>query len=166
MCQSWLIPIRAGDNRRRMWGRSWTSNWPEPKTSTHKKIFKPLWWMDSNGLQQMSDCLKMLEDKARKYKEPIKTLKPKFLKKVNTLQENCSCFQWDKLSRVFVNRLNWLTSFCFITWSDRESGDYFLWGGMHILCLIYGIYSIRLVKHVHIFCKSLMLAGLCLIVCH
>ena len=74
-----------------------------------------------NGLQQLPDCLKMLEDKARKYKEPIKTLKPKFfVKKANTLQENYSFFQWDKLSRVFINRLNWLTSFWFITWSDHE----------------------------------------------
>ena len=32
---------------RQMWGRSCTANWPEPKTSTHEKIFKPLWWMDS-----------------------------------------------------------------------------------------------------------------------
>ena len=41
-----------------------------------------------NGLQQMLDCLKMLEEK-----EPIKTLKPKLLKTASTLQGNCSFFQ-------------------------------------------------------------------------
>ena len=37
----------AGENRRRMWGRSWTANWTGPKTSMHEKTFKLLWWMDS-----------------------------------------------------------------------------------------------------------------------
>ena len=41
-----------------------------------------------NGLQQMLDCLKMLEEK-----EPIETLKPKYLKEASTLQGNCSFFQ-------------------------------------------------------------------------
>ena len=53
-----------------------------------------------NGLQQL-DHSKMLEDK-----EPIKTLRPKLLKRARILQGNCSFFQGDKLSRVFVNRLN------------------------------------------------------------
>ena len=38
-----------------------------------------------NGPQQMSDHLK---DKPRKYKELMKTLKPKLLKKARTLQAN------------------------------------------------------------------------------
>ena len=46
-----------------------------------------------NGLQQMLDRLKMLVDKARMYKERIKTLRPKLLKKARTLQGNCSFFQ-------------------------------------------------------------------------
>ena len=46
-----------------------------------------------NGLQQMSHRLKMLVDKARNYKELIKTLKPKLLKEARTLEENCSFFQ-------------------------------------------------------------------------
>ena len=46
-----------------------------------------------NGLQQMSHRLKMLVDKARNYKELIKTLKPKLLKEARTLEGNCSFFQ-------------------------------------------------------------------------
>ena len=93
----------------------------------------------SNGLQQMSDRLK---GQAKKYKELMKTGKPKLLKKARTLQGNCSFFQWDKISQVFVNRLNWLTSFCFISWRDHESEDSFLQGGnsvMQNLCLIFSI---------------------------
>ena len=45
------------------------------------------------GLQQMSHRLKMLVDKARNYKELIKTLKPKLLKEARTLEGNCSFFQ-------------------------------------------------------------------------
>ena len=39
-----------------------------------------------NSLQQISDRLKMLEDKERMDKERIKKLKPKLLKKARTLQ--------------------------------------------------------------------------------
>lgn len=49
-----------------------------------------------------------LKDKPRKYKKLMKTVKPKLLEKARTLQGNCSFFQYDKLSRVFVNSFDWL----------------------------------------------------------
>ena len=44
------------------------------------------------GLQQMSHRLKMLVDKARNYKELIKTLKPKLLKEARTLEKTVHSF--------------------------------------------------------------------------
>lgn len=40
-----------------------------------------------NSLQQITDRLKMLEDKQRQNKKPIKKPKPKLLKKARTLRE-------------------------------------------------------------------------------
>ena len=71
---------------------------PTDQSQTPVRTRKPLncydeWILKFNGLQQMSHRLKMLVDKARNYKELIKTLKPKLLKKARTLEGNCSFFQ-------------------------------------------------------------------------
>ena len=78
-----------------------------------------------NSLQQITDRLKMLEDKLRKDKERIQKLRPKLLKNVRTLRGTLKLFFFflaeKQTFKSFAKRLNGFTLFCVITRSSPES---------------------------------------------